>query len=161
MKKTNKAWLFFSLQLVFMLLVPILLIWLQYGDLEGMYKVSMTGILCTILIFWVFKKIMLDKWLKGLDQKIVNIETNSLSITDKTAIESNKKAWRTYTLLQLLINSIIPLLLLVFALVTIKTLEQGLIKLFGCMMFCTISVGIGVIFKVAEIYSVKLTHESD
>ena len=161
MKKTKKSWLFFSLQLVFMLLAPILLIWLQYGDLEGVYKVSMTGILCTILIFWVVKKIMLDKFVKGLSQKIVNIETNSLSITEKTAIETNKKAWRTYTLLQLLINSIIPLLLLVFALVTIKTLEQGLIKLFGCMMFCTISVGIGVIFKVAEIYSVKLTHESD
>lgn len=161
MKKTKKSWLFFSLQLVFVLLAPILLIWLQYGDLEGVYKVSMTGILCTILIFWVFKKIMLDKFVKGLSQKIVNIETNSLSITEKTAIETNKKAWRTYTLLQLFINSIIPLLLLVFALVTIKTLEQGLIKLFGCMMFCTISIGVGVIFKVAEIYSVKLTHESD
>ena len=119
MKRTGKAWIFFVLEIIFILIVSCVLVWLQYGDLANGYKVSVTAIMLTMLIFWVFKKIMLDKFVKGLSQKIVNIETNSLSITEKTAIETNKKAWRTYTLLQLFINSIIPLLLLVFALVTL------------------------------------------
>ena len=81
MKRTGKAWIFFVLEIIFILIVPCVLVWLQYGDLAKGYKVSVTAIMLTMLIFWVFKKIMLDKFVKGLSQKIVNIETNSLSIT--------------------------------------------------------------------------------
>lgn len=159
MKRTSKTWLFFVLQLVFMLIAPCVFVWLQYGDLTSGYKVSVTAILLMILIFWAFKRIFLNKWLKTFEQKIINIETNALTITDKTAIESNKKAWRFYSLVQLLFNSIVPLLIFILAILTIKTVEQGLIKLFGCLMFCLISVGIGILFRIAEIWSMKLTHE--
>jgi thiamine transporter ThiT len=161
MKKTGKSWLFLILEVLFMLVVPCILVWIQYGDLTQRYKVSVTAIMLLILIFWVFKRIFLNRWIKTFDQKIINIETNALSLTDQTAIQSNKKAWRTYSLLQLLINSIIPLLVMVLAVITIKTVEEGLIKLFGCLMFCLISVFIGVLFRVCEIYSIKLTHEEN
>ena len=48
---------------------------------------------------------------------------------------------------------------MVLAVLTIKTLEQGLIKLYGYLMFCLISIGIGILFRIAEIYSMKLKHE--
>ncbi len=159
MKRTTKSWVFFALQLVFMLVAPCVMIWVQYGDLSQRYKISVTAILLILMIFLIFKKIVLNKYLKSLDGKILNIETNSLSITDKTAIESNKKAWRTYSVVQVLFNTIVPLLLLVLAVITIKTVEQGLIKLYGCLMFCAISIAIGVVFRIAEIYSMRLPHE--
>ena len=159
MKRTKKTWLFFILQLVFMLIAPCVFVWLQYGELTSGYKVSVTAILLTILIFWAFKRIFISKWLKTIDAKIINIETMALTITDKLAIESNKKAWRFYSLFQLIFSAIIPLLLFILAILTIKTVEQGLIKLYGCLMFCLISVSIGIIFRIAEIYSIKLTHE--
>lgn len=159
MKRTKKSWLFLALQIVFMLVIPCVLIWLQYGNLTSKYKISVTGIFALILIFWVFKRIFLNKWIKGVDQKIVNIETNSLSITDIKAIESNKSAWRMYSILQLLISLFIPILLGVLSIITIKTVEEGLIKLYGCLMFCAMSIFIGVIFRVAEIFSMRLTHE--
>lgn len=159
MKKTVKTWIFFFLQVVFMLVIPCVFVWIQYGDLTQRYKISVTAIILMILIFWVFKKIFLNKWLKSFDQKIINIETNALSITDKTAIQANKQAWRMYSVLQLFFNSIIPLLLFVLAIVTIKTVEAGLIKLFGCLVFCLCSIVIGVLFRIAEIYSTKLKHE--
>ena len=159
MKRTKKTWVFFILQMVFMLIAPCVFVWLQYGDLTNKYKFSFSAIMLLILIFWSFKKIFLNKWVKTFDQKIINIETNALTITEKTAIQTNKSAWRLYSVFQLVINSIIPLLLFVLAVVTIKTVEQGLIKLYGCLMFCLISVVVGIMFRVAEIYSMKLKHE--
>lgn len=159
MKRTAKSWVFFALQLVFMLVVPCVFIWVQYGGLTTSYKVSVTAVMLSILIFWVFKKIVLNKWLKTFEQKIINIETNALTITDIQAIKANKKAWRNYSVIQLVFNSVIPLLLMALAVITIKTVEQGLIKLYGCLMFCLISVIVGVIFRIAEIYSMKLEHE--
>lgn len=161
MKKTGKAWIFFILQIVFVLIVPCVLIWLQYGDLAKGYKVSVTAIMLTMLVFWIFKRLLLNKWLTALDLKIVNIETNALSITDEKAIETNKKSWRFYSLIQLLFNSIIPLLIMILAVLTIQTVEKGLIKLYGCLIFCLISIFIGIIFRVCEIYSMKLTHEKN
>jgi hypothetical protein len=159
MKKTKLTWLYFVLQLVFMLVAPCIMIWVQYGDLSQKYKISVTAIILLLLVFIIFKKIVLNKWIKTFDAKVINIETNALSLTDKTAIESNKKAWRVYSLLQLFFSAIIPVLLMVLAIVTIKTVEQGLIKLYGCLMFCAISIIIGILFRIAEIYSMKLKHE--
>lgn len=159
MKKTSKTWVYFSLQIIFMLIIPCVFIWLQYGDLTTKYKISVTAIVLCVAVFWVFKKIILNKWIKSFDQKIVNIETNALSITDETVIKANKKTWRNLSLLQLFFNSVVPVLLFILAVVTIKTVEQGLIKLYGCLVFCLISVAIGICFRVAEIYSMRLYHE--
>ncbi len=161
MKRTIKSWIFFILEIVFMLIVPCVLIWLQYGDLSQKYKVSVTAIILIILVFWVFKRILLNKWVKTLDTKIISIEANALSITEQNAIETNKKAWRFCTMMQLIFNSIIPMLVMALAVLTIKTVENGLIKLYGCLIFCLISIFLGVIFRVCEIYSMRLAHEKE
>lgn len=159
MKRTAKSWVLFAIQLIFMIVVPCVFIWVQYGDLTGSYKVSVTAILLTILVFLVFKKIFIDKWLKTIDQKKANIETNALSVTDEASIKTNKKAWRNYAIVQLAISSVVPILVLVLATITIKTVEEGLIKLFGVLVFSLISIASGVVFRVGEIYSMKLPHE--
>nr|DAU28814.1 MAG TPA: hypothetical protein [Caudoviricetes sp.] len=161
MKRTKQSWVLFALQIVFMLVVPCVFIWVQYGDLTQKYKISVTAILLLILVFLVFKKIFLSKWLKTIDGKLVNIETAALTITDTEAIKANKKAWRSYSIVQLATNAVIPLLCMFLAVETIKAVEDGLIKLYGCLMFCLLSVALGVIFRIAEIYSMKFTHEGE
>lgn len=153
--------MFFALQILFMLVVPCAFIWAQYGDLATKYKVSVTAILLLVVVFLVFKRVFLSKYLKSIDGKILNIETNALSITDKSAIHANKKAWRFYSMIQLLESAIIPILLFVFAIETIKVVEAGLIKLYGCLSCCLLSLIVGVVFRIAEIYSMRLTHEKD
>ena len=37
MKRTKKTWVFFILQMVFMLIAPCVFVWLQYGDLTNKY----------------------------------------------------------------------------------------------------------------------------
>ena len=159
MKRNGKSWTFFALQLLFMLVAPCVFIWLQYGELTTKYKISVTAIMLVLLVFLTFKKIFINNWLKKLDAKIIGIETNALSVTNQEAIKTMKKTWRACSVLQTLVSAIIPLLIFVLAVITIKVVEDGLIKLFGCLMFCLISIFIGVIFRLAEIYAMKTAHE--
>ena len=164
MKKIGKTWLYIVLQIVFMLVIPCVFIWVQYGSIEQgttAYKLEVTAIILILSVFIVFKKILISKWLKTIDGKIINIETNALTITDEAAIQANKKAWRTYSLIQLLTSAVIPLLCFLLAILTIKAVEKDLIELYGCLMFCLLSICVGIVFRVAEIYSMKLTHEKD
>ena len=138
MKRTLISWIFFLLSISCMLIVPCIFVWLQYGDLQGGYKVSVTAILIIIGVYLTFKKIVLNKWVKALDLKIVNIETNALSITDTESIKANKSVWRWCSVARLVIDSIVPICIAVLAVLTIKVVEQGLIKLYGCLIFCLI-----------------------
>lgn len=159
MKRNGKSWTFFVLQMIFMLIVPCVFIWVQYGDLTLKYKISVTAIMLVLLVFLTFKKIFINGWLKKVDAKIIGIETNALSVTDQNAIQTMKRSWRNCSVLQTLFSAIIPLLCFILAILTIKVVEEGLIKLFGCLMFCLISIIVGLIFRIAEIYSMRTVHE--
>lgn len=159
MKRNGKSWTFFVLQMIFMLVAPCVFIWVQYGDLTMKYKISVTAIILILLVFITFKKIFINGWLKKLDAKIIGIETNALSVTDQNAIQTMKRSWRACSVVQTLFSAIIPLLIFILAIITIKVVEDGLIKLFGCLVFCLISIGVGLIFRIAEIYSMRAAHE--
>lgn len=162
MKWTKKTWAFFGLQLICFLVIPCILIWLQYGDAElgAKYKISVTGIIVLAFVFMLVKKIMLNPFLKKIDGQISQIEINQLSVVDHAAIYSLKKKYRALSVMQLVFNAIIPILMLVLFIMTLKVVEAGIIKLFGVLVFCAISIGLGVIFKVFEVYSLKCEHEA-
>lgn len=159
MKKTIKSWIFFVLSIVFMLIVPIVFVWLQYGDIQGTYKISVTAILIILAVFLCFKKIIINKWIETLNLRVVAIESNSLSITDDKSIKANKSVWRLCKVISLLIDCIVPIGIAVISVLTIKVVEEGLIKLYGCLMFCLISIALGVFCKILEIFTTKLKHE--
>lgn len=159
MKRTKRSWVFFALQLVFMLVAPCAFVWVQYGDLTMKYKISVTAVMLILLVFLCFKKIFINNWLKKIDAKVIGIETNALSVTDQNAIRTMKKTWRACSVVQTFCSAVIPLLVFIMAILTIKAVEDGLIKLFGCLVFCLISVAVGLIFRIAEIYSMRSAHE--
>lgn len=159
MKRTKKSWVFFTLQLVFMLVAPCAFVWVQYGELTVKYKISVTAVMLILLVFLCFKKIFINNWLKKIDAKVIGIETNALSVTDQNAIRTMKKTWRACSVVQTFCSAVIPLLVFIMAILTIKAVEDGLIKLFGCLVFCLISVAVGLIFRIAEIYSMRSAHE--
>ena len=161
MKRTKKSVLFFILQIVFSLVIPCLLVWLQYGDLSKRFKMGVTVITLLMIVFLIFKKAVLNKWLKTIDTKITNIEANALFITEKDAIETNKNTWRLYSIVQSIFNYIIPIFIFLLGILTIKKVEDGIIKLYGVMILSAASFIVGMIFRWAEIYSMRLPHEKE
>lgn len=159
MKKTTLSMFCFFMQILCYLVIPTVFIWVQSGGLAHGYKLSATAIISVIIVFLVFKKIMLNSWLKKIDSKINQIEVNQLTATDETAINSLKKKWKALSFTQLFINIVIPIACLILFLITIKVVEAGLIKLYGCLLVSTISIIFGVIFKIIEIYTAKTENE--
>ena len=161
MKWSKKTYAFFAMQLICFVVVPCVLIWLQYGgaELSEKYKWSITGLMLFVLVFLVAKRIMVTPWLKKIDVQIAQIEIAQLNTTDTAAIESTKKRYRRLALAQLIFNAILPVAVLVIGIMTIKAVQDGLVKLYGVMVFSAISMGVGLLFKVGEVYSVKCEHE--
>jgi hypothetical protein len=161
MKWTKKTWLFFALQLIFILIVPCVLVWMQYGgaELSTKYRVSVTSIMLFALIFLIAKRLIFTPWLKKINGQLAQIEVDHLTVTAPEAIASLKKRYRALAVFQLLTNAIMPLLVLVMAILTVKVVQDGLIKLYGVLMFSTISTAVGVLCKLGEVYSVRCEHE--
>ena len=160
MKKTTKSKLYFILQLIFYMIVPCVLIWVQYGQTEvAWYKISVTGIVLLLIVFLIFKKLFLNPLIKKVNDQLSQIEIDQLSVTDQTAIQSLKKRFRRLAVIQLIFNAVIPVAVLALGLLTINVVEAGLIKLHNVLMLCTVSIAIGLICKIGEIYALKCEHE--
>lgn len=156
--KTKKV--YFVLQLLFFLVVPCVLIWVQYADGAGLkYKIPMTAVILMIFVFLFAKKVWLNPWLEKQEQKLIQIETLQLTAVEPPVIASLKREYRMRSMIQLVFRMVVPVLLVVLVLLTIKAVETGLVKLFGALMLCTVSFAFGIGCKVAEIYSVRLEHE--
>lgn len=162
MKKTAWQVTCIVCQFIFMFIVPILILWLFYGNnafIALRYKVSLTGVAFVLLFFSLSKKFWLDDTLKKMQAKIVNIETDALSMTNKDAIAKTKKAYKRYRYVDLFFKLVMPLILLVGLTMIIKALEEQALKLYSVFLWSTISFAVGVVFKVFEIQSTKFMHE--
>lgn len=159
MKKTKTSRLFFVLQLVFMLIVPCVIIWLQYGDAGQKYKISLSAVILLIFVFMVFKRLIFSPYLKKAGNQLSQIEIDQLQATEQRAINSLKKRYRKLSIVELLFNMIVPVLVFVLFLMTINAVQAQIIKLYGALVFCGISIGVGVLCRVGEIYALRCEHE--
>ena len=160
--KTKK--IFFVLQLLFFLVVPCILIWMQYstaGKVAAWYKLSLTGILALVFVFLIAKKLWLDGLLEKCRQKISAIEVQLLAAEGENAIQSLKKAYRNLQVLNLFARAVVPVLAFVAALFVISAVQEGAVKLFGALALSGVSMVLGIICKIAEIYTAKPEHEGN
>lgn len=153
MKMTKKRLAFFILHLLFSAVVPIVLVIVRYSTIENTkaavgFKISITGILLLIFVFWVVKKLFVDKKLADLNAQsnvmLANLKTKQ-DPAELAALEREIKHIRT---LEAIFGSIIPLLFMVAAIVAFKALEAQLVKLSATLGYICISCLIGVIFNV-------------
>ena len=162
MKKTKWQAVFIVCQFICMFVVPVLLLWLEYGSnafVSVKYKLSITGIIFVLLFFSLSKRFWLNDSLKKLQAKIANIETDALSMTDRQAIATTKRTYKRYRYIDLLFKLLMPLVLLVGLTIIVKALEEQALKMYGVFLWSTISFAVGIAFKVLEIHFTKFAHE--
>ena len=134
MKKTKWQVVCIICQFLFMFVAPVLCLWLEYGNnalVAVKYKVSITGVIFVLLFFSLSKRFWLDDALKKMQQKLANIETDALSMTDQTAIASTKKVYKRYKYIDLVFKLIFPLILLVGLTIIVKALEEQALKMYN------------------------------
>lgn len=164
MKKTKWQAVCIVCQFLCMFIVPVLCLWLEYGNnafVAVKYKISITGVIFVLLFFSLSKRFWLDDALKKMQAKLVNIETDALSMTDQAAIASTKKVYKRYKYIDLTFKLIVPLILLVGLTVIIRALEEQALKMYGVFLWSTISFAVGVVFKILEIHGIRFMHEAE
>lgn len=153
MKMTKKRLAFFLLHLLFSAVVPIVLVIVRYSTITNTkaaigFKISITGILLLIFIFWVIKKLFIDRKLTDLKAQgnimLANLKTKQ-DPAELAAIEKELKKIKTA---EALFGSIIPLLFIVAAVIAFKALEAQLVTLSATLGYIGISYGVGLIFNV-------------
>lgn len=153
MKMTKKRLAFFLLHLLFSAVVPIVLVIVRYSTITNTkaaigFKISITGILLLIFIFWVIKKLFIDRKLTDLKAQgnimLANLKTKQ-DPAELAAIEKELKKIKTA---EALFGSIIPLLFIVAAVIAFKALEAQLVTLSATLGYIGISYGVGLVFNV-------------
>ena len=153
MKTTKKRLALFLLHLLFSAVVPIVLVIVRYSTITNTkaaigFKISITGILLLIFIFWVIKKLFIDRKLTDLKAQgnimLANLKTKQ-DPAELAAIEKELKKIKTA---EALFGSIIPLLFIVAAVIAFKALEAQLVTLSATLGYIGISYGVGLVFNV-------------
>lgn len=153
MKMTKKRLAFFLLHLLFSAVVPIVLVIVRYSTITNTkaaigFKISITGILLLIFVFWVIKKLIIDKKLTDLKAQgnimLADLKTKQ-DPAELVAIEKELKKIKTT---EALFGSIIPLLFIVAAVIAFKALEAQLVTLSATLGYIGISYVVGLVFNI-------------
>lgn len=159
MKKDKRYWALEISQLMFFLVVPIVLfIWkctTIRNDGGTQFIISCGGYIVAIIIFIVFKKIILKKYLADLNGKIVNYTTQIETETDQTKIPLIEKAFSKCLIIRDIFTVVPVVIGLGLLLVIIKAVEQQLITLYSVIGLCLLSYVLGFICMLYQSYSIK------
>lgn len=165
MKKDKKYWALQIAQLLFFLIIPVaLFIWKcttikNNGETE--FIISCSGFIMAIIIFIVFKKIILKKYLADLNGKIINYTTQMETETDQSKIPLIEKALSKSLVIRDLFIVIPVLIVLGLLLLIIKAVEQQMITLYSVLGLCLLSYIVGFICMLFQSYSIKSKNRRD
>lgn len=165
MKKDKRYWALQIAQLLFFLIIPVaLFIWkctTIKNDGGTQFIINCSGFIVAIIIFIVFKKVILKKYLADLNGKIINYSTQLETETDQSKIPLIEKALsKTLIIRDLFI--VIPVLIgLGLLLLIIKAVEQQLITLYAVVGLCFLSYLVGFICMLFQSYSIKSKNRRD
>lgn len=153
MKMTKKRLVFFLLHIAFSAIVPIALVVARYGTIENTrgavgFKISITGVLLLLFVFWIIKKLFIDRKLADLKAQgnvmIADLKTKQDS-AELAALEKELKSIKT---VEVVFSSVIPLLFITMGMIAFKALEAQLVTLSATLGYIAVSYAVGLVFNV-------------
>lgn len=153
MKLTKKRIIFFILHLIFSAVIPIALVIVRYSTIANTgaavgFKISITGILLLIFVFWVIKKLFIDRKLSDLKAQSNVMFADLKTKQDPAEIAALEKELKNIRTIEVIFSSLIPLLFIVAAIVAFKALEAQLVTLSATLGYIAISFFIGLVFNI-------------
>ncbi len=158
MKPTKKKLVFTVFEIVFVAVVPVVLIAVNYmswtSEAAG-FKISLGGVLLALLVFYIVKKLVLNKYVERLKTTITQHAADLKIEVDKEKVESLKEELRKEKTIESIINFVIPALLLAGLFVLCKALEIAAVKMSGTVGLIAVSEVIGLLFSVLSARQVE------
>ncbi len=161
MKKTPQKIIFGIMSAVFYLAVPIIIILVEYlssAEVGNKYSISFMGLLAILIVFWVFKRVFINKRLANYLVTLAALKGTLEVETDKDKIANAENAIKRMQTVETTINSVLPILACGVVLYGCHIMEQGIAKFSGAVGFCLISFIVGFVFIVLESRQVVSRH---
>lgn len=161
MKITKKKVIYFILEFMFVCVVPLVLVILNYSNIgntkeETGFKITITGIMLLIMALFVLKKMFINRITDNINHQVNHLISELKIENDEYKISNIERNLKNLKTVQAILNSILPLLLFVCFIICAKALESQIIKLSSVLGLMFISYLFGFIFAILnsrEIYS--------
>lgn len=142
---------FTVLEIIFVAVVPAVLVTINYVTWQpeaAAFKISLGGVLLFLLLFYIIKKVLINKYLERLKATITQHLADLKVEPDPERAKSLVEALKRERSIECLLNFIIPALLLALLFIICKALEAAAIKMSGTVGFIAASEIIGLVFSI-------------
>ena len=139
------------LEIIFVAVVPVVLISINYiswNPEATALKISLGGIFLLLLVFYIFKKTVLNKYLRRISDMITQHKADLKVETNAEKITALKNALKFEKTIECIINFIIPALLLAAVFIICIALEAAVAKMSGTVGLIIVSECIGLVFSI-------------
>lgn len=158
MHVTIRKIIFTVLEIVFVAVVPVALVILNYsswGEEATHFKIAFTGILLLFVIAYFIKKIVLNKWLERARATLTQHKADLKVETDSAKRENLIAAVKRGQMLETLLTYVFPFLLLAGLYILAQAVESAAVQLSGTIGFIAASMLIGFVFGMLAAREVK------
>lgn len=162
MKITWKWLLLISLEVLFVAVIPLAIVYIGYGgwgEEANSFKIHFGVLIFVIVLFWIVKKVLIAPWLDKQKIKAGNLEAQLEAENDKGKIENIESALKRVRLMETIFSWILPLAFLLMAFFASRAMELAIVKFSGILGFVGISEFIGFCFGCAAALCVDSKHK--
>ncbi|MDE7406488.1 MAG: hypothetical protein K2M89_06420 [Clostridiales bacterium] len=152
--------LFTILHALFCAVVPIVFIFIQYGDTSGglQYKLPLAAILIVVLVLILAKNTLLRPRITRMIAEIAQHEADLKVESDSGRIANLISELKRERTTEVILNAAVPLLVLSALLIGCKALERSALMLSGAIGFALASYAVGTVFGVLAARQVWAKH---
>ena len=164
MKWTKKKVAYNVLQLVFYGVVPLVLIFLLYGNMGHTkdaigFKIAAPGLVLIVLVFLCFKKVYINKKLSDAHSQLNQLKADLKVKTDSAEVTNIENAIKNLGTAEVLLNAVVPVLLFLLLILCCKVMEAQIVKLSGTCGFILLSYLTGTVFAVLDAREIHGKHK--
>lgn len=163
MKWTGKKIAYNVLQLVFYGVVPLVLIFLLYGNMghtkEAVgFKIAAPGILLTVLVFLCLKKLFVNRRIADAHAQLNQLKADLKVKTDPAEVANIENAIKSLGTLEVVLNAVVPILLFMLLITACKAMEAQIVRLSGTCGFILLSYLLGMVFAILDAREIHGKH---
>ncbi len=162
MKKSLKWLIFLLLEILFVAVIPLTIVYIGYGGWgkeATKFKWFFGVLIFFVVIFWIIKKVFLDTLIDKQKIKAGNLEAQLEAENDKGKIANIESALKKSRLIETIFSWIYPLIFLLIAFISSQAMEQAIVKFSGILGFIGISEFIGFVFGCLVALCVDSKHK--
>ena len=162
MKRGWKWILFTILELFFVAIVPLAIIYIGYdgwGQEATKFKWYFGVLVSVLIVFWIVKKVIITPWIDKQKIKAGNLEAQLESENDEIKIEYIESALKKSRLVETVLSWILPIGLLLMSFLSSRAMEQAIVKFSGIIGFVGVSELVGFVFSCIVALCVESKHK--